>query len=101
MEKAKNSRINVTLLDGQLDGVIYGNEQEVGFLICKCALDLLESNPNMLPAIRRGMRKVYRLRLRNWMRYAADAVRDWIHDHAYYGYYVLMAIIVFAVCLKL
>lgn len=101
MEKARQSRIAVTLMDGKLSGTIYGDEQEVGYLICKSAFDLLESNPNMFPAVHRGMRKVFRLRFKNWMRYTVNTVRGWVRSHAYYGYHVLLAIIIFAVCLKL
>lgn len=101
MEKARQSRIAVTLMDGKLSGTIYGDEQEVGYLICKSAFDLLESNPNMFPAIRKGMRKVFRLRFKNWMRYTVNTVRGWVRSHAYYGYHVLLAVIIFVICLKL
>lgn len=62
MEKAKQSSINMSMIDGEINGRCYGDSSDLGIMICRAVYDLLDNDPDMLKPVEKGLRKVIRMK---------------------------------------
>lgn len=92
MEKAKSSRISIQMIDGEIDGHGYGDSSELGILICRAAYDLIDSDPEMIKPLAKGMKKVIRMKI-------ADRVARWIYEHVGYAFMAVFMIVLLGCCI--
>ena len=92
MEKAKSSTISIRMIDGEIDGQCYGNSSDLGILICRAAYDLIDSDPDMLKPLSKGMRKVIRMKI-------ADRVAKWIFEHVGYAFMAVFMLVLLGCCI--